>query len=118
MIKNEIKDIFDSNRSFVPLRNILNKDEMENRIILARTLAVYDTYHIKKKNIREAVYIFFSHKRRGNLGIISYRSDDGIKVSTKEMYQATKRMVLGLINSNVYCKLVKANWFPIVYCGK
>jgi len=117
MIKNEMKNIFDRSRRFIPLREILTKKEIDDRILLARTLAIYDTYHIKKKNIKEAVYVFFSSKRRGNLGIISYQTCSG-KMSGKEMYQATKKMVLGLINGKVYRKLVKSNWFPIIYCGK
>ena len=117
-MKNGKKDIFDSNRRFIPLKDILSKDEMENCVWLARMLAVYDTFHVKKKNIKEVVYIFFSKKRRGSVEIFSYKTADGRKITQKELYQITKQMVLELIDSNAYCKLVKADWFPIIYCGK
>ena len=117
MIKNETKNIFDRNRVFVPLREILTERESKDRILLARILAIYDTYHIKKKNIKETVYVFFSSKKRGSLGIIPYQTCEG-KKSGKEMYQATKKMVLKLTRTKIYRKLVKSNWFPIIYCGK
>ena len=118
MTKEEIKGIFDYNRKFIPLREILDKEEMEDRVKLARILAVYDTYHIRKRGILETVYLFFSTKRRGSLGIIKYISNDGEKRTRKQMYHMTKELVISLIHSEIYCKLIRANWFPSVYCGK
>lgn len=118
MTKEEIKEIFDSNRKFIPLRQILNENEMKDRIELGRILAIYDTFHIRRKGIKEAVYLFFSAKRRINAGIIIYDVNDKDRHTRREVYVRTKEKVLELINGSVYSKLVKANWFPSIYCGK
>ena len=118
MTKEEIKEIFDPNRKFVPLREILSAEEMEDKINLGRILAIYDTYHIRKRGILETVYLFFSAKRKINVGIVKYRASNKKKHTRNEIYLRTKEKVLKLTKSDIYCKLVKANWFPSIYCGK
>ena len=117
--KKSFRHLFDKDRRFIPLHWILDEEEMKDKVLLGRVLAIYDTFHIRELGIPGVIELFIE-KESGNYRVKKQRTklkQKEMKLKKQMQNEMIRMMAMSLVETKIYQKLLKAKWVPLVYCG-